>query len=96
MVSVHTYFDPDGGGANAAITGDEAAVANAIDFIDANADVMTGGPWWASGPTASSDPRGCASTLADQISSRRTESTRVIVPGSIAETRLKVGSEVLR
>ena len=85
VVSVHTYFDADGGGgandiaapdiiqqrlqpvvdwaraggfkvhlsefgANAATPGAEAAVANAIAYMDANADVLIGWAWWAYGP----------------------------------------------
>jgi len=85
IVSVHTYFDADGGGgaddianpdiiqqrlqpvvdwararglkvhlsefgANAATPGAETAVANAIAYMDANADVMIGWGWWAYGP----------------------------------------------
>jgi Endoglucanase len=87
VVSVHTYFDADGGGgandivgpdiigqrlqpvvdwarlnrlkvhlsefgANAATPGAQAAVANAIAYMDANADVMIGWAWWAYGPPA--------------------------------------------
>jgi len=87
VVSVHTYFDADGGGgtddiadpaiigqrlqpvvdwarprglrvhlsefgANAAAPGAESAVANALAYLDANADVMTGWSWWAYGPPA--------------------------------------------
>ena len=85
VVSVHTYFDADGGGgaddiadpdiiqqrlqpvvdwaraaglkvhlselgANAATPGAQAAVANAIAYMDANADVIIGWAWWAYGP----------------------------------------------
>ena len=84
-VSVHTYFDADGGGgaddiaapdiiaqrlapvvdwararglkvhlsefgANAATPGAQAAVENAIAWMDANADVVIGWAWWAYGP----------------------------------------------
>jgi hypothetical protein len=37
-------------GANAATAGAQAAVANALDYMDANADVMIGWAWWAYGP----------------------------------------------
>jgi endoglucanase len=85
VVSVHTYFNVDGGGgaddivdpniigqrlqpvvdwararglkvhlsefgANAATAGAQAAVANALDYIDANTDVMIGWAWWTYGP----------------------------------------------
>jgi endoglucanase len=85
VVSVHTYFDADGGGgaddisdpdiiqqrlqpvvdwaralgvkvhlsefgANAATAGAQAAVANALRYMDNNADVIIGWAWWAYGP----------------------------------------------
>lgn len=85
VVSVHTYFDSDGGGngidivhaniigqrlrpvvdwararglkvhlsefgASSANPGAQAAVANAIAYMDANADVIIGWAWWAYGP----------------------------------------------
>jgi endoglucanase len=37
-------------GANAATPGAETAVANAITYMDANADVVIGWAWWAYGP----------------------------------------------
>ena len=37
-------------GANAATPGAQAAVANAIAYMDANADVIIGWAWWAYGP----------------------------------------------
>lgn len=87
VVSVHTYFDIDGGGGGTDIAdpnilgqrlqpvvdwsrarglkvhlsefgaastnpGSQAAVANAIAYMDANADVMIGWAWWAYGPPA--------------------------------------------
>lgn len=87
VVSVHTYFNADGGGgaddivgpaiiqqrlqpvvdwarplglkvhlsefgANSATPGAQAAVANAIAYMDANRDVMIGWAWWAYGPPA--------------------------------------------
>jgi len=39
-------------GANAATPGADAAVANAIAYMDANADVVIGWAWWAYGPPA--------------------------------------------
>jgi endoglucanase len=87
VVSVHTYFDADGGGGGTDIAnpnilgqrlqpvvdwarlrgykvhlsefgaastnpGAQAAVANAIAYINANDDVMIGWAWWAYGPPA--------------------------------------------
>jgi endoglucanase len=87
VVSVHTYFDSDGGGNGIDIVhphimeqrlqpvvdwararglkvhlsefgaastnpGAQAAVANAIAYMDANADVIIGWAWWAYGPPA--------------------------------------------
>ena len=100
VVSVHTYFDADGGGgaddiaaadiiqqrlqpvvdwarvrglkvhlsefgANAATAGAQAAVANALDYIDANADAMIG---WPGGRTGR--PSGGAATISRSV--RRT------------------------
>jgi len=85
IVSVHSYFDADGGGggddisgpdilqqrmqpvadwaralglkvhltefgANAMTPGAEAAVTKAIDYMDANSDVIIGWAWWTYGP----------------------------------------------
>ena len=85
VVSVHTYFDSDGGGngidivrphiigqrlqpvvdwararglkvhlsefgASSANPKAEAAVANALTYMDANSDVVIGWAWWAYGP----------------------------------------------